>query len=237
MIKPTQHPDWVLELLDYLKPEQERIINSRFFEAIRLGTLSKKQFQGALINFYPLIENFPQFMALNLAKLGGGGSEWNRQTRRWLMFNINVERRHADWWRNFAAGFGVDVGLLDAGVNPPPEMDAINHYLWHVCERGSLAEGISACNYAVEGPTGEWTKNLCGDFMKYSGVEGIEINKKTMQWVSAHASYDDKHPHQALEIIKAYATTPGARGKVRRAAKLSMEYYALALEACYRIFE
>lgn len=236
MIKLTPHPDWVLELIDYLRPYNERVVNSTFFEAIRGGTLSRRQFQGALINFYPLIESFPQFMSLNLVKLPACGSKWSRKTRLWLMLNLNVERRHADWWRNFAAGFGVSEEELNACIAPPPEIEAINHYLWHVSERGSLAEGISAVNYAIEGPTGEWTKSLRDTFKGYAGVDGIEINKRTMQWVTAHASYDDKHPHQALEIVKAYATTPEEQRKVRQAARRSMEYYALALEASYTLF-
>src|SRR2546423_1321761 len=174
MIKLTPHPDWALELIDYLQPYKERIVNSNFFEVLRSGSLRKKQFQWALINFFPLIESFPQYMGLNLSKLQPDGSKWNRKTRLWLMLNLNVERRHAAWWRNLPGGFGVTEQILDEAFPPPAEVEAINHYLWHISTHGSLAESISAVNYAIEGPTGEWTKKLCGSFKRYAGVEGID---------------------------------------------------------------
>jgi pyrroloquinoline quinone (PQQ) biosynthesis protein C len=58
-----------------------------------------------------------------------------------------------------------------------------------------------------------------------------------LEWVSAHASYDDKHPDEALEIIKAFATTKEEQEKVKQATKRALEYYALALDACYEIFQ
>lgn len=237
MIKTTEHPDWVIDFLEYLQPYKDRVVNNKFFEAINEGTLSKKQFQGALINFYPLIESFPKYMALNLAKVPPGGSKWSKRTRLWLITNMNIERLHTSWWRNFAVGFGVPEKTLDDEIYPPPEMDAINSYLWRICTHGSLAEGISAANYAIEGPTGEWTRKIRDSFKQYAGVEDVDISEKTLEWVAAHASYDDKHPYEALEIIKAYTTTPEMQKKVKLAAQRAMEYYALALETCYQLFE
>jgi pyrroloquinoline quinone (PQQ) biosynthesis protein C len=237
MFKITPHPEWVKEFLDFIKPYEDKIIESKLFKGIRSGTLSINQFQGALINFYPLIESFPQYMALNLAKVPAGNSEWNRNTRCWLITNINVERLHTDWWKQFAVGFQVPSEILDEAIHPPPEMDAINNYLWRICTHGSLVEGISASNFAVEGPTGEWTKKVKGAFEKYRNVEGVEINEKTLEWVDVHASYDDRHPDEALEIIKAFAKTKEEQMKVKFAAKRSLEYYALALDSCYEIFK
>ncbi len=237
MIKITPHPEWVKEFLDFIKPYEDKIIESKFFKGICDGTLTINQFQGALINFYPLIESFPQYMGLNLAKVPAGNSKWNRNTRSWLITNINVERLHTVWWKHFAAGFQVPIEMLDNEIYPPPEMDAINNYLWRICTHGSLVEGISASNFAVEGPTGEWTRKVKGAFEKYSAVEGVKINEKTLEWVKAHASYDDKHPDEALEIIKAFAITKEDRTKVKHAAKRALEYYALALDSCYDIFK
>ena len=115
-------------------------------------------------------------------------------------------------------------------------MDAINHYLWRVSTHGSLAEGMSAVNFAVEGPTGEWTKRVKEGFEKHSSVEELEIGENTLEWIAAHATYDDRHPDEALEIVKAYATTDEEREKVKHAAKRALEYYALALETCYELF-
>ncbi len=236
MIKRTPNPEWVTEFLEDIKAYKGRVVGSSFFRAIADGSLSKRQFQGALINFYPLIENFPKYMGLNLAKAPADGSSRSRKARDWLIKNMNVERLHAVWWRDFALGFGVSKRDLEVFISPPAEMDAINNYLWHVCAHGTLAEGVCASNFAIEGPTGEWTKQVEASLRRYAGVEGISVNKRTLQWVSAHASYDDRHPYEALEIVKAFAETPEEQEKVKLAAKRAMEYYALALESCYRIF-
>jgi pyrroloquinoline quinone (PQQ) biosynthesis protein C len=230
------HPEWVNEFIQSIEPYKAKVVNSRIFKEMSRGTLDSKRFRGGLINFYPLIENFPLYMALNLAKVPAGDSPWNKKTRYWLITNINQERLHTVWWKQWAVGFGVPKEALDKEIRPPLEMDAINNYLWRVCTHGSLSEGISAANYAIEGATGEWTKKVKEDLKKYERVKGAEVNKRTLRWVTAHASYDDRHPDEALEVIKAYATTNEEREKVRQAAQRSLEYYALALDACYEIF-
>ena len=236
MIKVTHHPEWVYAFIDYLEPFKSKVVSNKFFQDISSGKLTVRQFQGALINFFPLIESFPKYMALNLAKVPAGGKSLNKRTRDWLIRNINQERLHTGWWRDFAFGFGVSKSALDEEIQPPPEMDAINNYLWRISTHGSLAEGISAVNYAVEGPTGEWTRVVLEGIRKYKGVAGTRINEKTLEWVTAHAEYDDRHPEEALEIVKAYATTEEEQERVKRAAKRSLEYYSLALDTCYRQF-
>jgi pyrroloquinoline quinone (PQQ) biosynthesis protein C len=236
MIRPTPHPQWINELLDEIEPYRRKIVNSKIFKDMGSGSLTMKRFRGGLINFYPLIESFPKYMALNLAKVPAGDSRWSRKARYWLITNINQERLHTGWWKQWAIGFGVSPHAFKEETYPPPEMDAINNYLWRVCTHGSLAEGMSAANFAIEGATGEWTKTVNGNLKTYCGAEGVEINEKTLEWVTAHASYDDKHPDEALEIIKAYATTRGEQARVKQATKRALEYYLIALDACYEIF-
>jgi pyrroloquinoline quinone (PQQ) biosynthesis protein C len=219
--------------IDFIRPYQDRVVKHRLFEEFKKGLLTIRQSQGALINFYPLINSFPQYMALSLAKVPEENSPRSQQARDWLTKNIAQERLHGAWWRGFATGFSVDALVFDHEIIPPPQMDAINHYLWHICTHGTLAEGISASNFAVEGATGQWTKSIFGSFEKYRGVDGIEIDKRTLKWVAAHADYDDQHPFEALEIIKAFATTKEQQEKVSQAAVRTLEYYELALDTCY----
>jgi pyrroloquinoline quinone (PQQ) biosynthesis protein C len=236
MIRITSHPEWVEDFLGSIKTDYDKVVNHQLFTDINDRKLSREQFHFALINFYPLIETFPTYMALNLAKVPLGRSEWSVKTRYWLITNMELERLHARWWRQFAAGFRVRPEIFDSQIYPPPQMDAINNYLWHVCTQGSLAEGIGAANFAIEGPTGKWAKNVLVGIENYRGVDGIDLNENTLEWITAHAHYDDKHPEEALEIVKAYAVTAEEQMKVRRAAKRALEYYALALDACYESF-
>jgi pyrroloquinoline quinone (PQQ) biosynthesis protein C len=237
MIRTTLHPDWIHGFLDTIEPYKDRVVHNEFFRDISSGTLTIQQFRGALINFYPLIDSFPKYMALNLTKVPANANIWNKKTRFWLIKNINQERLHTGWWQDFASGFGVPKSVLDDEIHPPAAMDAINNYLWRISTHGSLAEGISAVNYAIEGPTGEWTKAVLDGIKKYKGVEGTRITDRTLEWVQAHAEYDDRHPEEALEIIKAYATTKAEQDKVTYAAIRSLEYYYLALDRCYELFK
>jgi pyrroloquinoline quinone (PQQ) biosynthesis protein C len=236
MIKISSHPAWIEDFLEFIKPYEDRIVNSRIFDDMQAGKLSIKRFQGGLVNFYPLIENFPKYMALNLAKVPAGDSRWNKKTRYWLITNINQERIHTTWWKQWAIGFGVPRDVFKNEIYPPPEIDAINNYLWKICTQGSLAEGISASNFSIEGPTGIWTRKVCDSLIKYRHVDGLEVTESTLEWIVGHADYDDKHPYEALEIIKAFATSREEQEKVKQAAKRAMEYYELSLNACYELF-
>ncbi len=56
--------------------------------------------------------------------------------RQWLMENINIERRHALWYQQWAVDFGVLPEAFANPILPPPEMDAINNYLWCIAHNG-----------------------------------------------------------------------------------------------------
>jgi pyrroloquinoline quinone (PQQ) biosynthesis protein C len=231
MLVTTPQPEWMHNLLTDLSPYEDRVVNHLVFTMLRAGELPIPVLQKALINFYPLIESFPKYMALNLDKVPNCAGSPHDETRAWLTTNIRQERRHAKWWRDFAKGFGVDVEAFRVAVRPPAEMDCINNYLWRVCTRDSLHEGLAASNYAVEGPTGAWTKNVRDGFELYRGRPGVDINDQTLAWPNAHALYDDAHPYEAIEIIKAYATSPESRESVKFAAMRTLEYYAMALDS------
>ena len=236
-IEMTQHPRWVAEFLRRIEPFEQKITCHPYFEQMAAGTLSIKRFRGGLLNFYPMIENFPKYMELIATKLEAEKNDSGEKTRDWLLDNISVERQHAEWWKNWAVAFGVPSSRLRGEVSPPAEMDAINIYLWRICTHGSFVEAIAAVNFAIEGPTGAWTRKVCRSLTKYENIPGVTINSKTTQWVREHAAYDDRHPGEALEIIKWFASTANDRQKATRSAIRSMEYYSLALDACYEIFE
>lgn len=235
VIRITPHPAWVIDLLKFLAPYKARVVKNKLFKDIQKQKLTLGQVRGGLINFYPLIESFPQYMALNLAKVPSGDNLQNSKTRYWLITNINQERIHTRWWKQWARGFGIPSEVIETKICPPAEMDCINHYLWSICTRGSIAEGIAAANFAVEGPTGEWAKIVSPSMREFCRSHRVKSLNKTLEWLQAHADHDDKHPAQALEIIKAYATSADEQEKVRQAARLSLEYYAMALDACYEL--
>lgn len=231
----ASHPPWVETFLDRVAPTVERIVNSPYFAEMAAGSLSMARFRHGLLNFYPLIEDFPAYMGRVIQKVPGGHEPRNEMARNWLMHNINTERKHTLWYRQWAIDFGVPEAAFDSRIVPPPEVDAINNYLWRVVDQGSLAECIAAVNFAVEGPSGEWTKRVKPNIRAYAGRDGVRFTKRTLMWINAHARYDDKHTPEALEIIKAFATTGPEQERVMLAAQRTMEYYAMAADACYHM--
>src|SRR5258708_1084727 len=87
MIEITAQPKWVEDFLSSIATEHERVINHQVFKDIKQGAFTRKQFQGTLTSAYPLIESFPTYMALTLAKVPPGRSQWSVKTRDWLITN------------------------------------------------------------------------------------------------------------------------------------------------------
>lgn len=234
-IKITTHPEWAQKFWDNLIPIKDKVAHHPYFKEIQAGKLPVKLGQRGLIDFYPLVENFPKFMALNLAKVKRG-EPGHLEAKYWLIQNIKVEQNHADWWHFWANGFHVSDDQLK-NAKPSPLMDAINYYLWFINTYGSISEGIAATNLAVEWATGEWTISIIDGVKSYAKQGLGNIDEKTMSWLNAHASYDDAHPYEAMEIIKLCARTASEQEKALNAAKRSLEYYLLALDDCYQSVE
>jgi pyrroloquinoline quinone (PQQ) biosynthesis protein C len=228
----TPHPEWVIRFLDTFTAARQRLLDGRFLCELREGRLSLQRGQRALLGFYPLVLQFPQLMAQSLAKVPADGSERSDRARHWLITNIAVERRHGQWWRDWAQGFGVPVERLQQEATVCAEVDAINHYLWRVCDRGDLAQGIAAANFAVEGVTGEWTRLVWAGFREHYRDLGA-TDRRSLAWLEAHARYDDAHPHEALEIVKAFATTEELQVRAAAAAVRAVDYLILAFDAIY----
>lgn len=235
MNKTTKHLPWIEDFISAVAPYEARVVNSPLFAELAAGTLSMPKFRAGLLYFYPLIEAFPQYMALTLAKVPLGITRRNDMAREWLIQNMNVERKHVRWYRRWAIDFGVSEQKLKALLAPPPEIDAVNNYLWRVVYGGSLAESLAAVNYGIEGPSGIWTKLVKNRLKDYGREKGVNISRPTLLWINAHADYDDTHPEEALQLITSFARTRQDRASVTAAAQRAMEYYAMAADACYHM--
>lgn len=224
--KFTPNPVWVEEMNRYLDPYRRAIWDSKLVQETSTGELSLAQVRGWSIQFYPFIESFPQFMGSYLSKAPDNTS------RAFLIDNLRVEKRHADQWIDMALGFGVSrAELFETAIHP--EVEALTHWLWSITNRGTFVEAVSAANFAIEGVTQGIATRMVKGFARYHGSEGVHLPKKAYYWMEAHAHYDDLHPYEALEIIKAHATTKESQQKVTHAAQRSLEYLFRALEACY----
>ncbi|MZR61631.1 TenA family transcriptional regulator [Alcanivorax sp. DP30] len=229
----TEHSPWAQQFWDELVPIKDKVVHHPLFEEMGSGSLSLPRFRSALLNFYPLVENFPKYMGLNLAKTRPGRLPGHEEAKNWLIGNIKIEQRHAYWYQDWAMGFGLTLRELEF-VDPPAAMDAVNHYLWSMGRESSLEEGIAATNLAIEWATGEWSQSVVKGMKAYEEQGVATINRHSMAWLRAHASYDDDHPHEAMELVKLICVDEGGRERAFKAATKGLEYYLHALDYCYQ---
>ncbi|EKF74873.1 coenzyme pqq synthesis protein C [Alcanivorax hongdengensis A-11-3] len=229
----TEHSPWAQQFWDDLVPLKNQVVEHPVFVEMAEGSLSQPRFRCALLNFYPLVENFPKYMALNLAKTRPGRQPGHEEAKNWLIENIKIEQRHAYWYQDWAMGFDISLEELNH-VSPPAAMDAVNNYLWSMGHQASLEEGIAATNLAIEWATGEWSQSVVKGMESYQERGIATINRHSMAWLRAHASYDDEHPHEAMELVKRLAVDDERRDKAFKAAKRGLEYYIVALDHCYQ---
>lgn len=225
----TPHPPWVQNLIQEIEPYQRQVWECPLVQETSQGSLSLNQMRGWLLQLYPFIETFPQWIALNIAKTK------DPYSREILIDNVRVEKWHAKQWVHMAVAFGIREEEL-AHVKVLPEVDALTHYMWAVNLRDGLAECMAAMTYAIEGTTQGIARAVLQGFPKYDGRDGVRLTKRAYAWMQNHARYDESHPLEALEIIKHYTDTKSMQVQVKDAATRSMEYFLMAFDACYRHF-
>jgi pyrroloquinoline quinone (PQQ) biosynthesis protein C len=186
------------------------------------------------VRVWPVIEQFPQYMGRNLAKLEFG-RPGHDLARIFLTRNVRVEQSHANYWVEWAEASGVTREELLSGAEAAASA-ALSHWCWYVCDREPLAVAVAATNYAIEGITGEWA-HLVGSSKCYAESLPEEKRKSGMRWLRAHARYDDAHPWEALEIVATIlGAHPGSNEvqAVQRALQRSYDYMRYTLDDCVK---
>lgn len=224
-LQKTPHPAWVTEMVASMEAPWKRVLDAPLFQDAARGLISQPTWRHAIKEFFCVVEAFPKYMGLALARTTYGRYPRDVLARDWLIGNIRVEALHVKWYIDWATAHGVSAEDL-IHHTPSPEVSALYEWLWSVSYRGSLAEAIGAVNYAIEGTTGDWCRLVMPTFSsQYREVQ------KSLTWLSGHAKYDDAHPDEALEIIKLTVTTAEEEKRVESAIRRSLEFYARAFEA------
>ncbi len=228
----ASYPLWVREIVADVQGLKASVADHRLYRQMRDTVLPPCAAANFLIRVWPVIEQFPQYMGRNLAKLEFG-KPGHDLSRVFLTRNVRVEQNHADYWIAWAEASGVAYEALLRGSASAPSA-ALAHWCWYICDRGSLAEAIAATNYAIEGATGEWAQLVCSSD-RYAGSLPEEKRKSGMRWLRAHARYDDSHPWEALEIVASILGTspsPGDVELIRTAIQRSYDYMRMTLDDC-----
>jgi pyrroloquinoline quinone (PQQ) biosynthesis protein C len=229
----SSYPLWAQELVADCAAVKRRVVDHELFHMMRENKLIGEPMRNFLAGVWPVIEQFPQYMALNLLKVQYGRTLGQDMARKYLIRNIRVEQNHADHWIEWAAACGfAKEDLLYGSV--PLATHALSHWCWHTCERDGLAASMAATNYAIEGATGDWALLVCSTDT-YENSFGPEARKKAMRWLKAHAHYDDSHPWEALDIICTIMTHNPTAESVKflgSGIRKSYEYMRMTLDYC-----
>ena len=229
----TSYPQWLQEIISECDDARHAAVAHEIFQQMHAGVLPATSMRCFLASFWPVIEQFPQYMAMNLLKVQYGLGAGHAMARKYLIRNIRVEQNHVEYWIDWSQGHGLTRDNLLSGWRSN-SADALSHWCWHTCERDPLAIAMAATNYAIEGTTGEWAAFVCGSSAYENGFPD-DVRKQAMKWLRVHAHYDDTHPWEALEIIATLlGHRPEARdiAKVRAAIVKSYQYMSAAFDDC-----
>jgi pyrroloquinoline quinone (PQQ) biosynthesis protein C len=227
-----RYPHWLQSIVRGCEPAKQAVAEHDLYCLMRDGLLPERALRRFLTGVWPVIEQFPQYMAMNLVKvqLGCAGHDL---ARRYLIRNIRVEQNHAEHWVHWAQAHGINWNELLHG-SIPAAAEALSHWCWHSCERDPLAAAMAATNYAIEGATGEWACLVCSTD-RYAQGFAPELRKQAMKWLRLHAQYDDAHPWEALEIIAAIMgpdPAPPAVDLVHSRIRRSYDYMRMTQDEC-----
>ena len=221
-----------LGIFEELLKVKSRVVHHEVFNLMGEGGLTLPQFRKTLLNFFPLVENFPKFMALNLAKtrchLPG-----HEEAKMWLISNINVEQNHAKWYMAWAEGFGIPREEI-LNVQPTPAMEAVVHHLWNTSTYKSVAVCFGAANVGIEWATGEWSRKVKQGVESYMERGMVPNDRRITSWLKAHGTYDDVHPYEAMELVVKSAKDESDLQDAIHATQRSLEYYVMALDDCLK---
>ena len=229
------YPKWAQEVIESCEPAKRRVLDHPIWAMMREGTLPDAAMRSFLLGAWPLIEQFPKYMALNLLKARYGRTRGETLARRWLVRNIRVEQNHADYWLDWAEACGISRNE-SLRTEADPEAAILSHWCWQVSASDTLAAGMLATNYAVEGITGEWATLVTKDDIYAYGFDA-RIRAKAMRWLKLHAEYDDIHPWEALEIVCTLVGTdpdPALVDHLRSCVQNTYIYKYLGIDQCLR---
>jgi pyrroloquinoline quinone (PQQ) biosynthesis protein C len=227
----SSYPRWTQDMVGDCEATRRSVVEHEVIDLMRNLRLNQEGIYTFMVGIWPVIERFPGYMAQSLLKTRFGRSAGDDLARRWLVRNIRVEQNHAEHWLKWADGLGISrQDVLHAAA--PYGTEALASWCEEISAKGSLAAGMAATNYAVEGATGEWACVVCAK-TTYADSLPEDVRGPATRWLRLHAEYDDTHPWEALDIVATllgHAPSAQQIAEVRQAIRSSFVYMEMALD-------
>lgn len=234
LMELSSYPRWAQDMVGSCDQSKQGLLDHDVWRLMKTAELDFKTTRNFLVGAWPVVDQFPHYMALNLLKTRYGRNQGEDMARRWLIRNMRIEQNHAKYWRDWAVACGISHDDLVNGVAPSGTL-ALSSWIFQSCERETLAAAMAAANYAIEGATGEWALSIVST-PDYENSFDKGARRKAMRWLKAHAEYDDVHPWEALEIVCALlGKNPSTRdvAYVGGCIRKTYDIYRLSLNYCF----
>ncbi len=100
----ASYPQWLQDIISDCDDARHTVVAHEIFQQMHAGVLPAAAMRCFLASFWPVIEQFPQYMAMNLLKVQYGLGAGHAMARKYLIRNIRVEQNHVEYWIDWSAG-------------------------------------------------------------------------------------------------------------------------------------
>ncbi len=125
----NRFPQWMQEIVGETQHTAKRVADHKAWHLFSDGTIPPAQHHALLYNFWPLIDKFPHFLALNVLKCPYTSNPVVNDARKWLIRNLRVEQKHAEWYKDWAECAGVPMEKFFDGPRTG-SASAITDWAW-----------------------------------------------------------------------------------------------------------
>jgi pyrroloquinoline-quinone synthase len=200
-----------MQLIDRLNDiiSEFGLLKHHFYQAWSRGELSKEILQRYAAQYYHQVDSFPRFLALVYARCP------EQAARNVLAENFADEVVHGTphpvLWRNFAKGLGVHGKDIDAEVPLAETREMVDTY-YQLAE--DWRDGLCAL-YAYESQVPDVSTSKIAGLKQFYGID----DDKTLEFFTAHQTYDVGHSNQVAKLIEQYVEPAQAEKATRKAAR------------------
>lgn len=200
-----------MQLIDKLNNiiSELHLLKHMFYRSWSQGQLSRETLQQYAAQYYHQVKSFPRF----ISRVHTGCEKI--EARKVLLENLVDEEIHGTdhpaLWMQFAEGLGVkpEVVLQEKAI---PETESMVNQFYTLAER-DWRDGLCAL-YAYEYQVPEVSASKIAGLKQFYDINDAE----TLEFFTAHQSYDVVHAKQVADLIERYADPKRAERATYEAA-------------------
>lgn len=186
------------------------LLKHLFYQAWSNGELTTDVLQNYAAQYYNQVQSFPRF----ISRVHTGCPEI--AARKVLLENLVDEEIHGTdhpaLWMQFAQGMGASRERV-LNDTPLPETQVMVDKFYELAER-DWRDGLCAL-YAYEYQVPEVSASKIEGLKKFYGIS----DEKTLEFFTAHQTYDVGHSQQVASLIEQYVEPERAEKATREAAE------------------